>query len=298
VPPAQSLNPVWNKKFDFDIADPEASIILTVEDSDFGGVKHDFMGKITIPLHSLMDKEAMRVWKRLGNSKSKMDAKRGELEVLLHWRYNKSKKDTVTRKSSDQGGFGAGLANLIGLGESSDEEADDAPEPEANAKTAEELDKEKKEKDEAKEKLKKQLGDIQIKSGDYQIQVHIIEARDLKAEDVTGQSDPVVYIEAFGQKQNTKVMESCLSCVFDERFIMNFRDVDKDQFEDGQIKITVMDADFGGKRPPPATTAVPPSWCHHRDATTANCYLPSPPSLCSHMCVALLTPPPPQAATT
>lgn len=36
-----------------------------------------------------------------------------------------------------------------------------------------------------------------------QVQVHIIEARELKAENLDGTSDPVVYVECFDQKQNT-----------------------------------------------------------------------------------------------
>ena len=62
------------------------------------------------------------------------------------------------------------------------------------------------EKEEAKKKeeeQKKELSDIEIKDGDYQVQVHIIEARELKAENMDGTSDPVVYVECFGQKQNT-----------------------------------------------------------------------------------------------
>lgn len=211
---------------------------------DFGGL-NDFMGKITVPLHSLVDKEPVRMWKRLGNKSSKIDStKRGELEILLHWRHNKTKK---VERTEDGGGFGSGFMNLIGAGESSDEEVDAPEAVEAAPKSAEEIEKEKAEKEENDKKLKEALGDIEIKSGDYQIQVHIIECRDLKSEDLNGLSDPVCYIEAFGQKQNTKVMSQCLSCVFDERFIMNFRNVDKEKFEDGQIKITVMDADFGSR---------------------------------------------------
>jgi hypothetical protein len=51
------------------------------------------------------------------------------------------------------------------------------------------------------------LEDIEVKPGDYQIQVHIIEARDLKAENMDGTSDPVVYVECFGQKRNTIVVK-------------------------------------------------------------------------------------------
>ena len=45
--------------------------------------------------------------------------------------------------------------------------------------TSEQMQTIKDEKEKAEAELKKELGDIVIKSGDYQIQVHIIEAREL-----------------------------------------------------------------------------------------------------------------------
>lgn len=81
-----------------------------------------------------------------------------------------------------------------------------------------------------------------MKSGDYQVQVHIIECRELAGKDLSKTSDPIVYIEAFDQKQNTSVKPACLSCVFDELFIFNFRNMDKDVFTEGIISIKVMDA--------------------------------------------------------
>ena len=75
------------------------------------------------------------------------------------------------------------------------------------------------------------------------MQVHIIEARELKPKDLEGTSDPVVYVEAFGQKFNTPVVPKCLSAVFDETFIINARNLDKEVFEQGRIWIKVMDAD-------------------------------------------------------
>ncbi|CAM9820439.1 unnamed protein product, partial [Ectocarpus sp. 13 AM-2016] len=81
---------------------------------------------------------------------------------------------------------------------------------------------------------------VQVKSGDYTIYVHIIEARDLKAEDLQGTSDPVVYVEAFGQKYATEVKEACLSCVFDETFVIGLRNLDKDEFEEGVIRYCVV----------------------------------------------------------
>jgi hypothetical protein len=86
------------------------------------------------------------------------------------------------------------------------------------------------------------LEDIEIKSGDYQIQVHIIEARDLKAENSDGTSDPICYVECFGQKQHTPTIYATLSCVYDELFIFNLKNLDKEAFEEGVIKISVYDA--------------------------------------------------------
>jgi hypothetical protein len=60
----------------------------------------------------------------------------------------------------------------------------------------------------------KELEEIAIKSGDYQVQVHIIEARDLNAENMDGTSDPVVIVECFGQKRNTVVVQSVRKFAF------------------------------------------------------------------------------------
>ena len=97
----------------------------------------------------------------------------------------------------------------------------------------------------------KEIQEIEVKSGDYSIQVHIIEARDLKAENLDGTSDPVCYIEMFGQKQNTSTKKSCTSCVYDELMIFSFRNMDKDEFKDGVISISVRDSNSipGGLKP-------------------------------------------------
>lgn len=101
-----------------------------------------------------------------------------------------------------------------------------------------------KEKEAAEAALKKELGDIEIKSGDYQIQVHIIECRELAGKDGDGLSDPVCVVECFGEKQSTKVLPKALNCVFDELLIFNFRDMDKDKFEEGVVSIKVNNANF------------------------------------------------------
>lgn len=46
----------------------------------------------------------------------------------------------------------------------------------------------------------------------------------------------MVYVEAFGQKFATEVKPACLSCVFDETFVIGLRNLDKDVFEEGVIR--------------------------------------------------------------
>ena len=81
---------------------------------------------------------------------------------------------------------------------------------------------------EERKKLKEELSDIEIKSGDYKCIIHIIECRELKPKDLNGQSDPVCYVEIFGQKYNTAVKKETLSCVWDETFIIQKRNLDKE----------------------------------------------------------------------
>lgn len=46
----------------------------------------------------------------------------------------------------------------------------------------------------------------------------------------------MVYVEAFGQKFATEVKQACLSCVWDETFVISLRNLDKDVFEEGVIR--------------------------------------------------------------
>ena len=144
----KNLNPVWNEKFIFHEADEQASVVITIEDLDMGGLSSDFMGKVVIPFAQLRKKKPIRIWKRLGNKLAKADTtQRGEIEILLHWKHNPDVK--VHKKSGE--GF---IANMFG-GEESDEEAEvDGLEVKESSKTKEQEEEEKKEKEEKDRKLK------------------------------------------------------------------------------------------------------------------------------------------------
>lgn len=51
-----------------------------------------------------------------------------------------------------------------------------------------------------------------------------------------GTSDPVVYVEAFGQKFATEVVKDRLNAVFDETFVVNLRNMDQDDFKEGILR--------------------------------------------------------------
>ena len=107
------------------------------------------------------------------------------------------------------------------------------------------------EEDEAEEELRRKeeeriaaLENMEVKTGSYQVQVHIIEVRDLKPEDPNGTSDPVVYVEIGGQKQHTAVKQKQTSCVFDDQFFFDFKDMDRSKMEELTLNVRVYDADM------------------------------------------------------
>ena len=82
---------------------------------------------------------------------------------------------------------------------------------------------------------------MEVKTGSYQVQVHIIEVRDLKPEDPNGTSDPVVYVEV-EEKQHTEVKQKQTTCVFDD-LLFDFKNMDRDKMDSMTVNLKVYDAD-------------------------------------------------------
>ena len=72
--------------------------------------------------------------------------------------------------------------------------------------------------------------------------MHIIEARDLKGEDLSGSSDPICYVKCLGQKQHTQVHKKTVGCVFDEVFFFQYKSVGAAELDAGRIEFAVYDA--------------------------------------------------------
>ncbi|CAM9701229.1 unnamed protein product, partial [Scytosiphon promiscuus] len=245
----KNLSPEWDETFEFAVKDFTRRLDVEVMDADV--VVDESMGSFTIKLEDLLHKRRVTRWYRLLGVDELYDEENplGEIELSVQWLHDPRAKDLATRKLS----LLEIVQRTLGLVDYSSDTCEELDgEDDGGGKKKDRLpkalkakarDKAREAREAEKKAMQEELMDIEVKSGDYTIYVHIIEARDLKAEDVQGTSDPVVYVEAFGQKFATEVKTACLSCVFDETFVIGLRNLDKDLFEEGVIRVSVMDAD-------------------------------------------------------
>lgn len=83
----------------------------------------------------------------------------------------------------------------------------------------------------------------EAKTGEYQLRIHVIEARGLQAKDLSGTCDPYVEVEAFGQKRRSQTKPMETSPVWDENIFIIQKDVDHARLDREQIRISVFDQD-------------------------------------------------------
>jgi hypothetical protein len=252
----KTLNPVWRERLILSpVLESHLAMEVVVEDHDKLSISNDFLGKIYLPLKDFVTKKPTLKWYKLLNEHGESDGKdRGEVCLQVQWCYNhivwqKVQSEANARVAKGKGGqILSNTLNVLvgGDGAESDEESDgdDVADDALAPPSQKEQDAAREAKEAAEREEAKYRGNIEVKEGEYSLHVHVIEARDLKGEDGNGLSDPVVYIEAFGQKQNTAVMWRQTSCVFDETLIFNIKNVTKESFEYGLIRIACKDANI------------------------------------------------------
>ncbi|KAG1697428.1 hypothetical protein DVH05_016302 [Phytophthora capsici] len=272
----QTLHPSWRQRFYFMITPGEKQLLeLTMEDSDL--LTSDFMGRCVIDLDELMKRfkgEKQTFWLALEqqpDSKTKdvcsdlspqrkMNYGNGKICLAIAMEYidqdisslEQGEIDNVTEVPSGNGLHRGGensddnSGNDGGQRGNTNDEANEGEDDDDVDARREEAEAQRKEREEERQKMLAELSNVQFLSGDYQIRVRIIEVRDLQPMDANGLCDPVVSVECLGQKQHTIVKQKQLSCVFDEYLYFNFRKLDKDTIQQGNIKISVFDADGPG----------------------------------------------------
>lgn len=83
--------------------------------------------------------------------------------------------------------------------------------------------------------------EVEMKEGDYTIQVNVVEVSDLVGLNASGLSDPVIVVEVMGVKKNTGIKKEVNSAYFDETLFFNFKDLKRDQLNDATIRMSVYD---------------------------------------------------------
>ena len=242
-----SVNPVWQEELVFDyVIDESTSLNIIVEDENGLASKRGKFGKVIIPINRFKDKKLYKnlVYDILNPNTALKDIDRGTIELEIKWCHDKeiAKKldaknnSRVNKVAAGVGRLFKGVAKATGLAEeelsSDDGEGDEVPDDEEDEAA-------KKAQEEAAEKAQKEVSDIEFVEGDYQIHIHLIEARDLNSENADGTSDPIVFVTAMGQKRHTHVVRGVISCVFDETFIFDFKNKTKDELEEAIIQIEV-----------------------------------------------------------
>lgn len=220
---------------------------LTLVVDDFDTTINDFMGRADVSLRDLVPNQEKNITVELGDRRGKKDKKdRGTLSLSLLWTYSPDAR-SIAEKKKDKSVFTM-MKQTLNIGtpdqdyDSGNDDGADFDEGVKEKKSDEQLKAEEEERAKKLAELEKELKSIEIKSGDYMIQVHVIEARDLVPKDSTGTSDPVVYVEVLGEKQQTTVKKQMLNCVWDDLLIFPLRNLDKSEVEMGYVKLSVMDA--------------------------------------------------------
>mmetsp|Transcript_30125 Transcript_30125/g.35520 ORF Transcript_30125/g.35520 Transcript_30125/m.35520 type:complete len:1909 (+) Transcript_30125:29-5755(+) len=84
-----------------------------------------------------------------------------------------------------------------------------------------------------------------VMPGDYQVSIHVIEARDLKPQDSSGTSDPFVTAKcSLGGTSRTATQKSNNSPLFDERLVFSYKDLTRQALHEATITVSVYDEDF------------------------------------------------------
>ena len=135
------------------------------------------------------------------------------------------------------GGGGGGGASAMGLTESKGE-AETAEELlEREAAQAAQADKEKA----RKEHEQRSMAKAPVK-GEYQLQVHVLEGRDLVGRDAGGVSDPMVEVSWCGKKQRTATKYKTSTPLWDEHLFLNAENMDEEALNRSQVRVRSAEA--------------------------------------------------------
>lgn len=257
--------PKFDDTFQMPVSDGEATIVLKCKARS--GISKKTIGVCKIPMVEIAacGDEGLSKWCSLQPEDYTMDTEeRGEVEVRFIWKHDKKYRRSLAGMLSGIGGlFAAGApkdsqdAEPVKKQAASKNEVSalenfmlEEEEVKLSPKEMEEIEQQRRDRVQMAEgqlmQMEKAAEEAIVKPGDYQVQVHIIECRDLKGEDVSGLSDPYVKVSVMGKTRKTRIQKQVANCVYDETLFFNFSQLEKQEVEEAAISIEVKDWDFIG----------------------------------------------------
>ena len=221
-----SLSPTWEETWALPCTDREAVLTLSVFNKNKTADK--MIGTVGLRVEDMPnampegDTQFVRLLAESGLAHDML----GELEIetcWIHVRDPPAKPALMSTSGTKSGASGTGVV----------EHPEDSANAEAAAKAA----------TEAEEQRKRELMEVSFKDGDYQVQVHVIEVRNLKPEDPNGSCDPICYVSMLGKKKHTRSFKQRTAAVFDQTLFFNFNGLRKQQMEEAVITLGVYDVD-------------------------------------------------------
>ncbi|RLN93202.1 hypothetical protein BBJ28_00021764 [Nothophytophthora sp. Chile5] len=225
----KTREPRWHEVFVFRAVDWTTGVTVSVRDRL--PLKMHFLGQVVISSAEVASLPGMATqrWFQL-RDKGPVGAPSGaELELKVALVYTKAYDSSVLSSGSAAMELQYGVT---GVGEAGgalvDQEDETEEEFSARAKAA------RRREEQEREAAAAIAG---LKQGDYQVQVHIIEARDLKGENLSGTSDPYCQVEVLGVTRKTSTKYDTLGCVFDEILFFHFADIGRHELREASIKV-------------------------------------------------------------
>ena len=84
-------------------------------------------------------------------------------------------------------------------------------------------------------------GSARMAEGEYVLQVHVIECKEMKGMDASGLGDISIFVEALGTTRHTETVDQVRSAVFDETLFFSSRECKEEYLEQATIQIKAMD---------------------------------------------------------
>ncbi|KAH7460642.1 Myoferlin [Phytophthora ramorum] len=226
----KTREPRWHEVFVFRAVDWTTGVIVSVRDRL--PLKMHFLGQVAISSAEIASLPGMitQRWFQLRDKGAAGQLTGAELELKVALLYTKANDQGLyeTGPAAVELEHGdAGLAELL-VGQ------EDETEEEVYTRNKALLRREEQEREAA-------ATIAALKQGDYQVQVHVIEARDLKGENLSGTSDPYCQVEIMGLSKKTSTKYDTLGCVFDEILFFNFPNIGRHELREASIKISVYD---------------------------------------------------------